>query len=212
MTYNKLKPDSGPSPLLDVSIIQGNFSDFSTIFALNHIALNDRNQGAHGRVILENQSDDPGVTEDLAVLYNKDATSNVSTEPQLFAQIPKFLPTNLDTTDADNVGMQLTYQQVNTAGPVYQSFLPGGYLFYTGSVTGVSIPNVITSLLITLSPIPTRIITAIANSNTVTNPGGRPFKVSTIINNQSTFTIYSDANAGNPGIPYIFTWTAIAIA
>lgn len=211
MTYDKLKPDAGPSPLLDAPIIQGNFSDFSTIFALNHIALNDRNQGAHGQVILENQAADPGVTEDLAVLYNKDAISNASTEPQLFVQIPKFLPTNLDTTDAPNTGMQLTYQQVNTAGPVYQSFLPGGYLFYTGTIAGVSVPNVITSLTVTLLPAPTRIITAIANSNTVTSPGGRPFKVSTTINTNDTFTIYSDANAGNAGIPYIFTWTAIAI-
>lgn len=211
--YNRLKPDAGPSPALDASIIRTNFSDFATIFATNHIALNDRNQGAHGQVIMQNQSSDPGVTEDLAILYSKTASSNLGSQPQLFVQIPKFLPTNLDTTDAQNVGMQLTYNEVNTAGPVYQSFLPGGFIFYFGIVSGVSVPNVITSLNINLSPAPTEIITAIATPNTMTTIGTpQPFSVSTEINSNSMFTIWSTANGGGPGIPYSFTWTAIAKA
>ncbi len=211
--YDPLKPDAGPSPLLDVSTIQGNFFDFDAVFTTNHITLNDRNQGAHGSVILQKQASDPGVTEDLSVLYCKDASSNASTEPQLFVQIPKFLPTNLDSTNADNVGMQLTYQQVNVAGPVYQSFLPGGFLFFFGSVSGVSVPGMLTTLTITLSPIPTEILTAIATPNTMTNGSiPAPFNVSTKINSSSQFTIYSTANGDDPGIPYSFTWTAIAIA
>lgn len=204
--YNQLKPDAGPSPALDASIIQTNFSDFATIFATNHIALNDRNQGAHGQVVMQNQTSDPGVTEDLAVLYSKNATSKAGTQPQLFVQIPKFLPTNLDTTDAANVGMQLTHNTVNTAGPVYQSFLPGGYLFYFGVVNSNVLPIAVTVIL---SPAPTRIITAIAEPNTV-SAGGVPFQVSTAIDTATNdrFIIYSSGTV----TPYSFTWTAIAKA
>ena len=31
--------------------------------------------------------------------------------------------------------MQLTFNSVNTAGPIYQRFLPGGYIVFIGSIT-----------------------------------------------------------------------------
>jgi len=100
--------------------------------------------------LIENSPSDPGVTQDLDILYNKNADSVAGAQPQLFVQIPKFLPTNNDTTNADNIGMQLTYNQVNIAGPQYQSFLIGGYLIYIGSsLTGVTV---------TLTPTPAEIL------------------------------------------------------
>jgi len=211
--YNPLKPDSGPSPSLDASIIQGNFSDYASIFATNHVALNNTSQGAHGTIIMENQIGDPGDDEGKAVLYNKNFDSNAGDQPNLFVQIPKFLPTNMDTTNAPNTGMVLTYNQVNTTGPVYQSFLAGGFLFYFGSISGTSVPNMKTVLPINLLPVPTKLLTAIANPNTLTTIGTpTPFSVSTNIISPSSFNIYSNANGAGPSIPYSFTWSAIAIA
>lgn len=212
MTYNKNKPDAGPSPAVDSAQIRENFSQYGTIFSNNHVALNSRNQGAHSQIIYEKQAADPGVSEDLAVLYAKDATSNTSTEPQLFAQIPKFLPNAYDNTPADNTGMQLTHNSVDVAGPSqYHSFLPGGYIYYFGSFSGNSVPGVMTSPTITLSPAPTEILSVIATPNTVVSVGDlSPFNVSVVVNTNDTFTIYSTANGSSPSIPYTFTYMVIA--
>jgi|SRR5690606_7134702 len=198
--YNPLKPDEGPSPALDASVIQTNFADYATIFGTNHVPINDRNQGAHSQIILENQNSDPGITEKLAILYNKLAPSVSGNQPQLHAQIPKFLPTNLDTTNAPNIGMQLTCNTVNTSGPVYQSFLPGGYMLYCGVVNGVTLPIAVT---VTLTPSPTKIITAIAETNLSSILS---FYLSTEITSANTFVIRSLGTT----TPYSFTWTAIA--
>lgn len=215
MTYSPNKPDSGPSPSIDVAQIQTNFSRFDAVFSNNHTALNDKNQGAHETVILLRQTADPGVTEDLAVLYAKNATSRAGTQPQLFVQIPKFLPTPQDTTNAQNTGMQLTYNTVNTAGPIYQSFLPGGYLLYQGSVSGNTAPNVLIAQTVILSPAPTSILIAIATPNTMTSVGTpTPFNVSTTINTLTNdrFVINSTGNGSGGSIPYSFVWVAIGKA
>lgn len=202
MTYSITKPDSGPSPALDVTQIQTNFSQFGTIFSANHTAMNDVNQGDHEAVIIKNQATDPGVTQNLAILYCKNATSQAGTQPQLFAQIPKFLPNQNDSNNAANTPVQLTYNQVNTAGPVFQSFLPGGYLLYFGSVASIASP-------ITLTPSPTQILVAIATPydvNVFFN--SVPFTVSTTILTNSTFRI----NCIEGGTTVPFGWIAIARA
>jgi hypothetical protein len=202
MTYSFIKPDAGPSPKLDAPIIQTNFSQFATIFANNHTALNVKNQGDHEKVVLELQNADPGVSEDLTVLYAKNASSNLGTQPQLFVQIPKFLPNQNDPNLAENIGMQLTYNTVNTAGPLFQSFLAGGYLIYFGSTSNIAVN-------ITLSPAPTQIVTVIATPNNMTSIGTPiPFDVSVQIINNSTFKINSQSATG----VYTFGWVAIAKA
>lgn len=209
MAYIFNKPDQGPSPLLDAPIIQGNFASYSAAFAstaigvkYNHTPLNDPNQGDHEVVLMELQASDPGVNTDLVSLYSKNSTSAVSTEPQAFVQIPKFLPTINDTTNAENIGMQLTYNKVNIVGPQYQSFIAGGYLVYIGSTTDIT-------LTITLSPVPTKILVAIATPNTMTTAGtSQPFTVSTTILTPSTFKI----NSGLGAATYKFTWMVIALA
>jgi len=208
MTYSPNKPDAGPSPSIDVSQIQTNFSQFDTIFSNNHTALNDLNQGAHEAVVFTLQVFDPGVTEDLAVLYSKNASSRAGTQPQLFAQIPTFLPTKQDTTAARNTGMQLTYNSVNTSGPIYHSFLPGGYILYSGVDSGVTVPSVQISDTIILSPAPTKVLIAIAT------PVGQLWTVATAINTVTNdrFTINSIGNGNGPAIPYSFVWIAIGKA
>jgi hypothetical protein len=204
MTYSFVKPDAGPSPKDDVVQIRTNFSQFATIFNGNHTALNASNAGDHEPVVFTLQSADPGVTQDLDVLYCKNASSQAGTQPQLFVQIPDFLPNHNDPTVTKNDPMQLTYNSVNTAGPVYQSFLPGGYLLFFGSTSNIAVN-------ITLSPAPTKILVAIATPNTMTTVGTpRPFFVSTQIVSNSTFKINSSLNIGGPVIAYSFGWVAIA--
>jgi len=199
MTYSPIIPQSQPSPAATQVQIQTNFAQFASIFALNHSALNTKNQGDHEKVILEKQASDPGVVNDLVALYCKDASSKAGTQPQLFSQILKFLPTPNDPTDALNIGMQLTYNTVNTAGPnQFQSFLPGGYILYFGTVTATG--------TVTLSPAPTAIWCAIAFPNNIQS--NTPNTVSTNVLNNSQFDILSSTAIG----VFSFTWIVIASA
>ena len=200
MTYNPNIPVGPIPPATQASEIQTNFSQLQTVFSANHTALNLPNQGDHETIIMENQAADPGVTQNLAVLYNKNAASFSGSQPQLFAQIPKFLPTKQDPTNAKNLGMQLTYNTVNTSGPQYQSFLPGGYILYFGSTTNISVP-------ITLSPQPTAILTTIAIPNTLTT-GNVPFDVS--VTRQTNVSITINSTLGRT--PYSFTYFVIGQA
>lgn len=194
MTYDPQIPLVTESPKTSASPIQVNFSQFAAIFSkliggveYNHMPFNNSQQGKHAAVLMQNQSTDLGVTEDLDVLYSKNATSHVSTEPQLFVQIPKFLPTNLDSTDAPNTPMQLTYNSVGLSGPIYYSFIPGGYLVYFGNVLAAGSPH-----LITLSPVPTEIVTAIATPNTVeTDSTHQPIKISVVVTNPDKINVYT---------------------
>lgn len=218
MTYSPIIPQGPPSPKNQVLSVQTNFSQFASIFSTvsggvtyNHTALNDPNEGDHESILMTLQSVDPLVDQNLDVLYSKNASSNLGTQPQLFLRIPEFLPTSLDPSSPGNPPIQLTYNSVNTSGPVYQSFLPGGYLFYWGTDSGTTIKNVPISDTITLSPVPTKLLIAIAIPNTLTSGGTPiPFDVSTQILTSSTFTINSTGNGNGNPISYTFTWMAIA--
>lgn len=157
MSYDPKIPLPTESPSNSASPIQVNFSQFATIFSTlagginyNHMPFNTSHQGKHAAIILEKQALDPVVEGSLDALYCKDTTTTASTEPQLYVRIPNFLPTDIDTRDAPNDPMQLTYNSVGTAGPIYYSFLPGGYLIYFGSQ--------VKNTAITLSPTPASIL------------------------------------------------------
>jgi hypothetical protein len=197
MTYVITKPDSGPSPKLDAPIIQNNFSQYGTVFSKNHTSLKERNPGDHEAVIIEHQLTDPGVTQNLDVLYNFNLPYFSGSSPQLCVQIPKFLPSSADPTNAKNQRMQLTQRQVNTTGPnQYQSFLAGNYYVYFGSTNSIA-SNIV------LSPVPTNIV--LANATPSGRDGsGVPLTVSTTIINNASFKINS--NGGGT-----FYWWALAI-
>ncbi len=211
MTYDPKIPLVTESPKDSASPIQVNFSQFASIFSsliggvtYNHMPLNNTQQGKHAAVLMQAQSADLGVEQDLAILYAKNATSNVSIEPQLFVQIPKFLPTDLDSRDAPNTPMQLTYNTVDIAGPIYHSFLPGGYIIYFGNV----INTVLSPYTVTLAPIPTEIILALATPNTVElGSTHQPIKISTNVTSISTFDVYTSFTGTRS-----FNWIAIARA
>ncbi len=215
MSYNPNTPSSQSSPKSSVSGIQTNFSQFAGIFSstsggviYNHIPLNNFNQGKHAAVLMQNQGFDFGIgkTQSLAILYSKNAppAATGGTQPQLFVQIPKFLPTELDTTKFNNPGMQLTYNTVNTSGPIYQSFLPGGYIFYFGSTTTIGTP-------IVLSPIPTNILCVQAIPQGTSTVGGQtnvPYDVGVVVMQPGTIQINSTRAPGGAK----FLWLAIAQA
>ena len=202
MTYSFVKPDPGPSPKDDVTQIQTNFSQFGSIFATNHTAMNDRFQGDHTYVVLTKQGSVPTNTGQEAMLFARDAAAaTAGPQPQLFVKIPDFLPTDNDPTKTPSAkSMQLTYNSVNVAGPQYQSFLPGGYILYIGSETTSNVQ-------VTLVPAPTQILLAIATVNKSTGPGGLPFQISTRIDAADKFTIFT--NATNP---FTVNWYAIGQA
>ncbi len=206
MTYVPETPTSTSSPQSSVNQIEVNFSKFDSIFSstalgvfYNHMPLNDANQGKHAAVIMQNQTTDPGVTEDLAALYAKNATAATGgTQPEVFVQIPQFLP----ISTAPNVGMQLTYPTVNVAGPIYQSFLPGGFVFYFGSTNTIGTP-------ITLTPTPTSILCAHAVPQGTSASGGAtnvPYDVGVVVTQPATIKINSTRAPGGA----TFLWMAIA--
>jgi hypothetical protein len=200
MTYSPITPQSQPSPAATQAQIQTNFAQFASIFAKNHSALNTKNQGDHEAVILEKLASDPGVINDLVSLYSKDATAKSGIQPQLFAEILKFLPTPNDPTDADNIGMQLTQSTVNLVGPnQFQSFLPGNFMLYFGTVTANG--------TVILSPAPTTIHSVLAIPNNITT--NIPSLVSVVVNQTTNdrFDIFSNAIGA-----FSFTWIAIATA
>lgn len=201
MTFKPGIPLGNISPKDQVTDLQTNFSQFATKWAINHTALNDTHAGDHDNVILTRQTSIPAAGTDTDVLFCQDATSALGTQPQLFVRIPKFLPTDLDQKTSGNRPMQLTYNQVNTAGPIYQSFLPGGYLLYFG-VSTFAVPT--NSQQITLTPTPSEILIAIANSNNTSSGIAR--RVSTTIDSANKFTIYTPAHTTIIN----FTWMAIA--
>jgi hypothetical protein len=214
MTYSPNIPEPSSSPKSSVSSIQTNYSQFASIFSstsggviYNHVPFNDFNQGKHAAVLIQNQSGDIGIgdTQSLAILYSKNATAATGgPQPQLFVQIPRFLPTDLDTTKFLNPGMQLTYNTVNISGPIYQSFIVGGYILYFGSTTTIGTP-------IVLSPTPTKILCVQAISQGTSTVGGQtnvPYDVGVVVTQPKTININSTMAPGGAK----FLWMAIAQA
>lgn len=208
MTYDPKVPEIQESPKTSCVPIQENFLNFSTAFSNlitgvvhGHINLNDFNKGKHAAVMFQRQTIDPDVTLDLTTLYAKNAASAAGTHIQLFSRILKFLPTEQDTTDASNTPIQLTYDKVNTGGPQYQSFLPGGYILYFGSQT-----NIANS--IALSPTPSEILSVMSMATDTRGISGTPAVDSSVeVTQPNIFKINSFFGASQT-----FLWLAIARA
>lgn len=193
MTFDPNIPQDLPSPSDIVSAIKTNFSQYASIFGTNHLPINNSNQGKHGNVIFENQVTDPVITNSYDAFYAKSVTSASGTSSQLFLKIPSFLPNpNLQ------LPVQLTFNTVNTTGPNYQSFMAGGYIIFFGKKVNPGTIN--------LSPTPSAILCAIANTNNFT-PAGLvlfPFNVSVTILSPSSFSINSTFATSN------FNWIVVA--
>ena len=220
MVYIKTKPDSGKSPKLDAPIIKDNFFTYNTIFSNNHTPLNDINQGDHEEIIFETQTVDPDITTNIDILYSRDATSNVGTQPQIFLKIPQFLPKTPDNSTSLNTRMQLTYSTVNVIGPQYQSFLwgtidpsmptaTGAYMIFFGSVSNVTSQTLVTSDVIVLTNPPTTLLLTMVQSTTTFLAGAPLTGLNSVINSNSTFTISVPAISSVAPTAYTVLWLAI---
>jgi hypothetical protein len=219
MTYNPNIPQANPSPEVQQPKVKTNFSQFASVFSsssggvnYNHSALNTGNQGKHEAVMMEFVVP-PLTDDDFVSLFNFTKTSAVNSTQQLFAQIPQFLPNGIP-----NISEQLTYDQVNTSGPQYQSFFAGAFLVFFGSVSGTtgSLANIVNT--ITLTPTPSLILAPIASANSVV-ASGVVLPVCSIgvtvaalpIKNQFTITMQSPWRTG-AAVPYNYSWVAICLA
>jgi hypothetical protein len=204
MSYNPNIPVDNDSPANQVTKIQTNFSSFNTIFGTEHGDLTIADQGKHEAIKLKLQISDPGVTNDYDVIYSKNTTSTAfGITPQLFLQIPEFI------ANVINSPMQLTYNAVNTAGPQYQSFLPGGYVLYFENITGVAPSAANLVFNITLSPTPTSIVCPIAYTNSMTTVG-TPIPCAIMVSNVLASTFDITMQSPGAGQNYSLTWLAIA--
>jgi len=201
MTYSPNEPQDLPPPVVATTQMRTNFSTFQTIFSNNHFAINTSNQGKHAKVVFEQQSTDPEINSNYISLYSKSVINASSTQPQLFLKIPKFLPNN-----QENLPEQLTFDTVNNIGPDYQTFLPGGYIMYLGSVNSVPSPIVLTPACSKIAS-----VVVLPNNLTVPSPATpRPLTVYATKTGANTFIINSgDTGLFPPGVR--FNWVAIGI-
>ncbi len=200
MTYSPTEPQDLPPPVIATTQIRTNFAQFQTIFTDNHSPLNNSNQGKHTGVLFEQQTSDPGVISNYDAMYAKSVTNASSTQPQLFIQIPQFLPNN-----QPNLPEQITFDTVNKVGPVYQTFIPGGYIMYFGSIGAV--PSTIT-----LIPACSKIVSVVVLSNVITPIPLTPVPLSVFatITSANTFDVDSQPVGFLPP-SYRFSWVAIGI-
>ena len=215
MSYNPLFPPPTISPKNSAPQILPNFAQYAAIFSsnsgtitYNHWPFNDPNQGKHAAVILQTQAAAPGVNTSLAALFGMNVGLQSGVQPMLQAQIQKFLPTDYDSTNAQNTPMQLTYNQVTISAPPFigdtqfQSFLPGGYVFYFGKTTTAN-------MVITVTPTPVKLLMAQAFASALINKQGTSGVdvYTTLSVNTNMFTITSQLAV--PGT--IFFWMAIGL-
>lgn len=200
MTYDPNQPSENTSPSTSVGSIRTNFSQFYTIFSnyvgniyYNHISPNDDNQGNHGAVIFQKQTEDPDVEDNIAVLYAKDLTTAASTEPQIFCR-------NQETQALPDLPFPITYNKVSLSAVQYQTFMMGGYLVYIGVTNNIAVP-------ITLTPIPTSILNVQISVQDV-NGTNIPYDGGVVVTQPDTIKINSTNAPG--GTNYL--WLAIAKA
>jgi hypothetical protein len=199
--YDPTIPTDLPPPNIAVDLIRANFSQYAQVFDNNHVALNATNQGKHTHVILQRQLSDPLVDGSFDTLYGKSVATTSSTSDEVFSRIPQFLP-----VDKPNDPTQLTFNVVNTTGvPFYQSFLPGGYIIYFGTIPSALFINT----TITLVPTPSKILCVIPNPTQLVTVGPLTFPVNVAVRilNASQFTIFSQTGVGLTGD---IKWLAIA--
>ena len=217
MTFDPNIPVGDLSPATQQPQVKTNFSTFPAIFAsssggvnYNHTAINLSNQGKHEAIIITQQTVDPVITNNYVALYAKNAVQASGNALEIFERIPQFNP------NIPNNPIQLTYNVVNIAGPQYQSFLPGGYILYNGSVSGTATNANTLVFTITVTPTPSAGLTPIAASNTASSRSsalnfiGCAISTQVISVNQFKIFMESPYSTLNPMAPFTLTWMALA--
>ncbi len=132
MSFNSSIP-LGTDPMIkSQKQTRSNFQAINSVFAENHVRMNDAFQGMHNFMVFRPQTGDPTTSSTQIALYTK----TVSQIPQLF-----FAPSSSQTP------IQMTYTNpqsgIQTTNPdVYfadqYSTLAGPFIFYGGLIKGVT--------------------------------------------------------------------------
>lgn len=138
MTYDVNIPSEEQSPSVSQPGIKINYFEYDRIFKLNHMEMNNDNEGNHSFVIFKNQSSDPSVIPPVGTLFGK-IGSGVANSANVFFKTSKFLP------NQENTAELLTFNVAANIIDQYQSFMMGGYIVYFGiGLTPLAGSNTIT--------------------------------------------------------------------
>lgn len=134
MTYNNAIPNPNDIVLQSQVELLDNFQEIFKAFNVNHIPMNQENEGKHSLITLERQGGAPATAADECALYTLLGTDSQS---QLFYR-----------PDSNGVQIQMSYQDVVTTGLKQRSFMAGPFIFFLGRVDNLNVG----SNLISLSP------------------------------------------------------------
>ncbi len=135
MSYDPNIPQSTSKRVISQMQIKANYTSIFNAFARNHSPLGNPDlQGQHNVLTLRPQSSNPTTSATQIAIYNK----LVSGVPNIF-----FRPSS------DQTPIQLTYPTIGTSStPTYAvnqySFVAGPFVVYTGFITNVTVPTVVT--------------------------------------------------------------------
>lgn len=82
MAYTNNIPTATATPSSEQQLITDNFAELDTCLSVNHVALNDANQGKHKHVTFPEQSSNPSTAADETAIFSK--LSALSAETELF--------------------------------------------------------------------------------------------------------------------------------
>lgn len=142
MTYNNSIPNANDFIIQSQGQLLNNFQDIFKAFNINHVPMNQENEGKHTLTTLERQGGAPATAADECALYNLLGTDAQS---QLFYR-----------PDSNGVQIQMSYQTVVTTGLQQRSFMAGPFIFFFGRVDNLNVGL----NTITLTPAVTTLLTA----------------------------------------------------
>lgn len=125
-------PNGTDAMQLSCPQLRGNFEQIYNAFSENHVPIttaNDIFSGMHTELQMTTQSD-PATLIDEVALYSKTGTGG---QPQIFFR----------GRSSGNI-IQLSYQNVISTGPYYQSFIAGPYILLFGKLLQISNGTTIT--------------------------------------------------------------------
>ena len=132
MAYEKYIPTAKQYKNATQEPILNNFSDIDTAFSVDHVALNDADEGKHDKVTILPLEDAPVTASDEIALYNKIYNG----KPSLFlreesegTEYPLFMPERIGNEEDES----LAY--LESTG---YTKIAGGFLLKWGIITGIT--------------------------------------------------------------------------
>lgn len=167
MTYNNNIPQATDDPSQSQGQLLGNFAALDTYTQVDHVPLNDPDQGKHAHSTYPEQASDPVTGANEVALYSKEYTMTVSAVPTTFTNL-FFAPEGAGT-----VGTFGGPSLLATAG---YTFIPGGLLVQWNTVSASSGSNVTFPIAFGANPfyVSFMVTGASANNRVYTRISGTP--------------------------------------